>query len=234
MLSGRFIKIQAHILQNINYMFKKLIYYIAPVCLKIILFVIFITCKWKVYNKEFLHIAQKTDRPVLICCWHNNFLLVARYFKKISLRVWAVSSTHRDSQIMAKILSAWNFKLIKGSSTRGWRNVLKSMMKLFNNTQSIVAVTNDGPKGPAFVAKTGAVSLALKKGVQIITVSGTATKYWSLPSWDQTIIPKPFSTIHIQFARPFSGKVGSTYNESVVVSRYMNNNYNVLKQRVRG
>ena len=214
-------------------MLKKLIYYIAPVCLKIILFVVFITCKWKVYNKDVLHDAQKKSRPILICCWHNNFLLVARYFKKISLRVWAVSSTHRDSQIIAKILTAWNFQLIKGSSTRGWRNVLKSMMELFNKERSIVAITNDGPKGPAFIAKKGSVALALKKEVQIITVSGIATKYWSLSSWDQTIIPKPFSTIHIQFAGPFSEKIEPTHNESAIVSRYINNNYNALRQKIR-
>ena len=213
-------------------MLKKLIYYIAPVCLKIILFVVFITCKWKVYNKDVLHDAQKKSRPILICCWHNNFLLVARYFKKISLRVWAVSSTHRDSQIIAKILTAWNFQLIKGSSTRGWRNVLKSMMELFNKERSIVAITNDGPKGPAFIAKKGSVALGLKSGAQIVAVSGTAKKYWALPSWDQTIVPKPFTTISIQFSDVFPNKPDAIINESDAISEYINTNYISLNNKV--
>lgn len=215
-------------------MLKKFIYCFAPFCLKIILFIIFITCKWKVYNKEIFNRAQKKSQPILICSWHNSFLLVARYFKEISLKIWAVSSTHRDSQIMAKILRTWSFKLIQGSSTRGWRNVLKLMMKLFNNKDSIIAITNDGPKGPAFVAKKGSVTLAIKHSAQIMAVSGTASEYWTLPSWDKTIIPKPFSTIYIQFANPLIYKVDSSIEESVAVSEYMNSNSRTLKKKVHG
>lgn len=215
-------------------MLKKIIYYIGPFFLKIVLSVIFITCRWRVYNREAFIVAQKNSCPILVCCWHNNFLLVARYFKKISLKIWAVSSTHRDSQIMAYILNTWNFKLIRGSSTRGWRNVLKTMTELFHINDSIVAITNDGPKGPPFVAKKGSIALALKNNVQIIAVSGIATKYWSLPSWDKTIIPKPFSTIHVQFAPPFINNINSTVAESVAVSGYMNKNYQNLNKKVRG
>ena len=229
-----FIGVPVLILLAVKYILKKIIYYIAPLFLKIILCVIFITCRWRVYNRDIFDLAQKTSRPILVCCWHNNFLLVARYFKKISLKIWAVSSTHRDSQIMADILNTWNFKLIKGSSTRGWRNVLKSMIKLFRVDNSIVAVTNDGPKGPPFVAKKGSVALALKNNVQIIAVSGTATKYWSLPSWDKTIIPKPFSIIHVQFSDPFIDKIDSTVSENVAISDYMNKNYQDLNKKVHG
>ena len=212
-------------------MFKKFIYYIAPVLLKVILSFIFMTCKWKIYNKESLDLAQKKALPILICCWHSRFILVARYFKKISLGAWAISSTHRDSEIMATILCAWNFRLIKGSSTRGWRNVIKKMINLFHNKNSIIALTNDGPKGPAYVAKPGSVALAKKCGAQILTVSGTATKYWILPSWDKTIIPKPFSTIHIQFATTLNND-SLLSNESAVVSKYMNDNFNDLNNKV--
>ena len=108
------------------------------------------------------------------------------------------------------------------------------MMSLFHNTNSVIAVTNDGPKGPPFIAKKGSVALALKHDAQIIAVSGTSTKYWTLPSWDKTIIPKPFSTIYIRFANPFTDKFDSTLNESVSVSQYMNNNHSALNKKVRG
>ena len=189
------------------------------------------TCKWKIYNKEVFDLAQSNSRPILICCWHSRFLLVARYFKEISLKIWAVSSTHPDSEIMAQTLRTWGFKLIKGSSTRGWRNVLKSMMVLFDKNNSVIAITNDGPKGPPYIAKKGSVSLALRRSAQIIAVSGTATKYWTLTSWDQTVIPKPFSTVYIQFAAPFSEKINLSNDESIAVSKYMNNNFNSLNKK---
>jgi hypothetical protein len=212
-------------------MLKKLTYCVVPFFLQFVLRCIFLTCKWKIYNKEVFDLAQSNSRPILICCWHGRFLLVARYFKEISLKIWAVSSTHPDSKIMAQTLYAWGFKLIKGSSTRGWRNVLKNMMVIFDKNNSVVAITNDGPKGPPYIAKKGSVSLALRRGVQIIAVSGTATKYWTLTSWDQTVIPKPFSTVYIQFAAPFSEKTNLSNDESMAVSKYMNNNFNSLNNK---
>ncbi|MBG98594.1 hypothetical protein CL659_05735 [bacterium] len=198
---------------------------------QLLLFCIFLTCKWKVHNVSELQRARNRSKPILICCWHNQFVLVSRYFKKIKLPVWAISSTHRDSEIMATILYKWGFKLIKGSSTRGWSNVLKSMMRILNNKNSIVAITNDGPKGPPGVAKKGSVSLAIKKQAQIIAVSGAATKYYSLPSWDKTHIPKFFSTIHIQFSEPFI-KPHNRKEESKEVSDFINHNSESLKHKL--
>ena len=172
---------------------KNLPSFVFSPIVQLCLFGIFLTCRWKIHNIDSFNIARKNNRPVLLCCWHSRFVLVARYFKKIKLPIWAVSSTHRDSEIMGSILSQWGFELIKGSSTRGWNNVLKSMMRIFENNSSVIAITNDGPKGPPHVAKKGSVSLAIKKKVQIIAVSGTASSFYSLPSWDKTKIPKPFS-----------------------------------------
>lgn len=180
------------------------------------------TCSWKVHGKKELERAQATPFPILICCWHSRFLLVAYYFKTILLPIWAVSSTHRDSQMMAKILLRWNFKLIRGSSTRGWVGVLKQMITIFKNNNNIIAITNDGPKGPPLIAKSGSIKAAMKSGAHIIAVTGEAERYWSLPSWDKTIIPKPFSTIHIQYAKPLEY---SDKTNSKDVTEYINKNY---------
>ena len=96
--------------------------------LKTFLNIIFITCNWKIVNeKHFLDLVN-SKQPVLLCSWHSQLLFVARYFKKSKLGPWAISSSHRDSEIMAKILKKWNWSLIKSSSTRGWSNVIKKMM----------------------------------------------------------------------------------------------------------
>lgn len=195
--------------------------------LQIILKIIFMTCKWKIHNMSILKNAIDQNQPILICCWHNRFLYSAHFFKKYKINIWAISSTHRDSEIMAKILRGWGLQLIRGSSTRGWRNVLKKMMELFNKKETIIALTNDGPQGPALIAKKGSVMVAHKKNAQIISMSGISTKFWQLKSWDKTRIPKPFSTIHIQFGNPFQGFKNSD-NEVQEITEYINENYNNL------
>ena len=91
---------------------NKIFLILASIILKIILNIIFVTCNWKVSNIEVLNNSIKSKSPLLICSWHQRFLFVARYFKNFSKEIWAISSTHKDSEIMARILKGWNWKLI--------------------------------------------------------------------------------------------------------------------------
>ena len=73
------------------------------------------------------------------------------------------------------------------------------MISLYKKTTPIIIITPDGPRGPRKQAKTGAFSVAKKNNAIVFSVSASASKYWSLPSWDKTILPKPFSTIYVNF-----------------------------------
>ena len=65
-----------------------------------------------------------------------------------------------------------------------------------------IAITPDGPKGPAFKVQPGAVFIALKSGVPIIPITNSARKRWTLRSWDGFIIPKPFSKAVVFVGKP--------------------------------
>jgi len=171
--------------------------------LKLLLFFVFLTCKWKVVGKDRLLNAVKKPQPVLLCLWHEQLVYVSRFFKNSSLNFYGIISTHFDAEIFSRLLAAWNIKLIRGSSTRGWANVIKRMILVFKNPSSVVAVTNDGPKGPPKIAKEGSLSVAKKYNAQIISVAAKSSKYWRIGSWDKTFIPKPFSTIYLFFSCPF-------------------------------
>jgi lysophospholipid acyltransferase (LPLAT)-like uncharacterized protein len=71
-----------------------------------------------------------------------------------------------------------------------------------------VAFALDGPRGPARVAQPGAVWLSQRTGNPIIPFHLEANRFWSLNSWDQTQIPKPFATIALAFAAPLSVGAG--------------------------
>ena len=75
------------------------------------------------------------------------------------------------------------------------------MKKVFDKG-GLVAVTNDGPKGPPRIAKAGSTSLAIEKNAQIISITGSATKYWKIKSWDSFMLPKPFGRIQIVVSPP--------------------------------
>ena len=115
------------------------------------------------------------------------------FLKREHSNTFVISSTHKDSLVLGKILQFYGFRLIKGSSTRGFRNVLKQMILQFKNAKSVVAITNDGPKGPARIAKEGALNLAHKMGAEILFITGKSSSFWTLRTWDSFVLPKPFA-----------------------------------------
>ena len=80
------------------------------------------------------------------------------------------------------------------------------MLAILENSQSIIAITNDGPKGPPRVAKLESYRTAIKRNAQIIAISCNSTNFWRARSWDRLHIPKPFGTIYINFSAPMKIK----------------------------
>jgi len=195
--------------------------------LKFIFNIIFLTCKWKIINDDLL--KKNKSKPLLICIWHSRLLFFSRFFKYIKYPVWGISSTHKDSKILARVLKSWGINLIKGSSTRGWINVIKQMSKLFQKENATIIVTADGPKGPKKIAKEGSIKLAKKHNVPIVAASAISSSYWKLPSWDQTKIPKPFSTIYVKFDEHY---FNNDQINSQNVSKYIDDNQNQLTKEI--
>tara|TARA_B100001741_G_C16332247_1_gene495546 strand:- start:69 stop:698 length:630 start_codon:yes stop_codon:yes gene_type:complete len=161
--------------------------------LKFVFFIIQITSSWKYHGVENFKRLIGSNQPVLICVWHGFFIFPMNFLKNYYKETKIVSSTHPDSMVLAKVLNDYGFSLIKGSSTRGSKNVIKEMMRDLKDSNSIIAITNDGPKGPARVAKGGAISLAKKFNAKLVFISGRSSNYIKLKTWDSFIMPKPFS-----------------------------------------
>ena len=161
--------------------------------LKFVFFIIQITSSWKYHGLENFRRLIGSNQPVLICVWHGFFIFPMNFLKNYYKETKIVSSTHPDSMVLAKVLNDYGFSLIKGSSTRGSKNVIKEMMRGLKDSNSIIAITNDGPKGPARVAKGGAISLAKKFNAKLVFISGRSSNYIKLKTWDSFIMPKPFS-----------------------------------------
>jgi lysophospholipid acyltransferase (LPLAT)-like uncharacterized protein len=65
-----------------------------------------------------------------------------------------------------------------------------------------VAVTPDGPKGPARSYAPGALIAAQRSGAPILPVAAHVDNAWRLSSWDSFIIPKPFARVTVAYGSP--------------------------------
>ena len=212
---------------------KKIYLFCVSLFLEFFLFIIFKSNKIIINGEENLLTAYKNDSPVVLCSWHCRFLYAIYFMKHFKHEITAISSTHEDSEIMAHILRRSKFKLIRGSSTRGWDNVIRKMIESLKTNSTIIAITNDGPKGPPREAKLGSYKIALQSNAQIITISSTSTKFWEVNSWDKLRIPKPFGTVYINISKPLNTNEDyKKIKDAKTLSQYLNDNLNELDETI--
>ena len=107
-----------------------------------------------------------------------------------------MSSRSFDSEYIARFIQRFGYGAARGSSTRGARAALIQMIRAVRSGKS-AAFTVDGPGGPLYEAKPGAVLLAEKSRAEILPFSISLDRYWELPSWDRIQIPKPYATARV-------------------------------------
>ena len=185
--------------------------------------ILFCLNKIVINGEEHLLSLINTGKPIMVCVWHGRLLFPSWYIRLKTTNLHAIASRHTDAEIMARILKKWGYGLIRGSTRKGGRAVVQKMAEVFKNA-GIVAVTNDGPKGPHRIAKVGSIGLALKHNVQIITITGSATKYWQMNSWDSFMLPKPFGEIQLIVSQPLdiTEKLNTAEEEVQLISDFMN------------
>lgn len=170
-----------------QYTFKqRLIIRLAGFLLHWLIRVIGATLKFEVVGRE----NHTEDEPLVYCFWHNRIPTATYFWRRRGIVV--MSSQSFDSEYIARFIQRFGYGTAKGSSTRGARAGLIQMIRAVRAGKS-AAFTVDGPRGPIYVAKPGALLLAAKSGAAILPFSISLDRCWRLKSWDRIEIPKPFS-----------------------------------------
>jgi lysophospholipid acyltransferase (LPLAT)-like uncharacterized protein len=132
--------------------------------------------------------------------WHNRVFLATYFFRQ--RRIVVMTSQSFDGEYIARFIQRFGYGAARGSSTRGSTGAIVEMVRLMR-AGSPAGFTIDGPKGPRYVAKMGAVLLAKKTGQPILPFTITADRYWSAKkSWDQFQVPWPFTRARVDIGRP--------------------------------
>lgn len=143
---------------------------------------------------------ERQGKYAIYAFWHAHMLLPAYVGRNRNVKV--LISQHRDGEYIAQIVQRLGYGVARGSTTRGGAKALLRMIKQIKEESISLAITPDGPKGPRFVAQSGAILLGQKTQYPIIPVMIYLEKYWELPSWDRFCIPKPFSKARIFYGNP--------------------------------
>ena len=154
-------------------------------------------------TKDFFYQSEelnKKDKLGFLLFWHNRlfltFLIMLRFRKRFN-NFTVLVSANNDGDIFTELLKRARFNVVRGSANNKSLQALKGIHNSIRKG-NIVGYAADGPTGPIYKFKPGAVFLAQKYSVPIHLIEIKANNFFSLSTWDKLIIPFPFSKLHIK------------------------------------
>jgi len=162
-------------------------------------------------NQKAIENLQNKNQNFVLAFWHSTMLLPWYVHKNQNFA--ALTSLSKDGDLLARQLKNWNYKVIRGSSSKGGDVALGIMIDLAKNKYSI-AITPDGPRGPVRKFKAGAVITAKRAGIPIVLAGVGFYKKRKLKSWDSFEIPKFFSRAKIVYSEPIFVNSELSYEET--------------------
>lgn len=139
---------------------------------------------------------RRARQPIVFTLWHGQMLPLLWHHRGQGVSV--LISEHRDGEIIARVASALGFRTVRGSTYRGAGRALAGLVRELREGHD-VAVTPDGPRGPAGHFAPGALIAAQRAGSPVVSVGVAATRAWRLRSWDAFMIPKPLARVTIAY-----------------------------------
>jgi lysophospholipid acyltransferase (LPLAT)-like uncharacterized protein len=159
-----------------------------------------VTTRWRSENRAVAEAVWDAKGPVIVCFWHARI--------SISPACWpldraqeprALISLSPDGEFIAKAVSRLGFPAIRGSSTKksapdkvkGGATAFRDVLKWLRAGNGI-AITPDGPRGPAQTMAEGAVMLARVSRAPVLLVGLASRPARRLATWDRAVLPLPF------------------------------------------
>lgn len=157
------------------------------------------TWRIRVVNEAPLRELRASGKPFIFSLWHGHLLPLLWHHRGSGVAI--LISEHRDGELIARAAQWLGYRLIRGSTTRGAERALLSLVRELKAGRQ-VAVTPDGPRGPARTYAPGALIAAQRSGAAILPVAASADRAWRLNSWDKFVIPKPFARVTVAYGTP--------------------------------
>ncbi|MEA2203370.1 MAG: hypothetical protein QOE77_146 [Blastocatellia bacterium] len=184
-----------------SYSFKqRLLIRTAAMSFFILIKLIGATVRFEIEGWENWEAVFRDNHIPILALWHNRIFLATYFWQRRG--IVAMTSRSFDGEYIARFHQRFGYGAVRGSSTRGAVGALREMIRLMR-AGCPTAFTSDGPKGPRYVAKMGAVLLAKKTGNPILPFTISPRRFWSVSkSWDQSQIPHPFTRALVVIASP--------------------------------
>ncbi len=183
---------------------KRLFFRASEYLIFILIWCIFLTCRVKFTP------TKLPEKPCVVVFWHGRLAMMSFAYRRWWLRDFGskrrakvIISDHKDGEIITRVISHFGIGAIRGSSFKGGARALMGAIKEIKSGTDII-ITPDGPRGPLHSVADGAVILAQRLNLDIYALNYEASSFWKFRSWDEMVLPKPFSRINYSLSAPLN------------------------------
>jgi lysophospholipid acyltransferase (LPLAT)-like uncharacterized protein len=186
---------------------RLLLYRLAVGLASLVLEVLWHTCRIRYVGLDAFRKLVQDHGAVVPVCWHQHLLICARFLvsKKVCppMKPGFMISPSVDGEAPTMLARSYGAHVVRGSGTYSGLRAVRGAKQAIERDGISAAVTPDGPKGPRFKFKPGAIFAAQSCGKPVIPVAFAAKPAWVLKTWDKFVIPVPFGRICIAMGEPF-------------------------------
>ena len=160
-------------------------------------------------QEDLLRDFVRGEKRGILLSWHNRvvgmLMLLSRQAQaedNDSYRMASLISASEDGELLARPIRDQGGQVARGSSSRDALAALREALAFARRGYSLTTV-GDGPRGPSYELKAGAVVLSKLTGMPVYPITWAGTKVAQLHrAWDQLMIPMPFSRIQFRLGEP--------------------------------
>jgi len=163
------------------------------------------------------------DERFVLSFWHRRLVMMplAYPFRRKNASserrgVAILSSDSKDGERSAATWRWYGIHAVRGTAGHSGAQALVKMIQIVKQGWDL-GITLDGPRGPRQQAKPGVLAVSRKTGAWLVPVSVAYSRAWTLRSWDEMLVPKPFSKVRVHYGEPF--RVGTVQEEEALLAR---------------
>ena len=159
---------------------------------------VYATIRWTYEGREQAEQVWSEPGGVMLCFWHARIpLSPCTWDRRSPQTMHALVSKSSDGEFITQTVARLGFPSIRGSRSRHDSNGDKGGSAAFREmvrwirAGNAVAITPDGPKGPANVMGEGSPMLAKVTGARVLFAGMACKPCIRAGSWDRAVFPLP-------------------------------------------
>ena len=163
------------------------------------------TARLRFVNLERLTTLVREQGAVVPVFWHQHLLLCARFIAdpRAELKTGFMISPSVDGQAPTMLAELYGAHVVRGSGSYTGMRAVRGVYTAIVKEGISPGITPDGPRGPRFKFKAGAIFTAQISGKAVVPIAYAAKPAWVLRTWDKFVIPSPFAKVRIAIGEPY-------------------------------